>query len=89
MARVASNFGVIYYPEHGQTIHSQAVAVLDPQGRLIITAMADRTVTINSLSKSHAMTGWRIGYCGGPQELIEAMENVQSHSTSNPTVCLG
>ena len=31
------------------------------------------------------MTGWRIGYCGGPQELIEAMENVQSHSTSNPT----
>jgi aspartate aminotransferase len=31
------------------------------------------------------MTGWRIGYCGGPQELIDAMENVQSHSTSNPT----
>jgi len=30
------------------------------------------------------MTGWRIGYCGGPQELIDAMENVQSHSTSNP-----
>ena len=31
------------------------------------------------------MTGWRIGYCGGPAELIEAMENMQSHSTSNPT----
>jgi aspartate aminotransferase len=31
------------------------------------------------------MTGWRIGYCGGPEELVAAMENVQSHSTSNPT----
>lgn len=43
-----------------------------------------RTVTMNGVSKAYAMTGWRIGYCGGPQELIEAMENVQSHSTSNP-----
>src|SRR5258708_8292770 len=40
---------------------------------------------MNGVSKAYAMTGWRIGYCGGPQELIEAMENVQSHSTSNPT----
>ena len=45
----------------------------------------DRTVTMNGGSKAYSMTGWRIGYCGGPQELIEAMENVQSHSTSNPT----
>lgn len=45
----------------------------------------DRTLTMNGVSKAYAMTGWRIGYCGGPQELIEAMENVQSHSTSNPT----
>jgi aspartate aminotransferase len=44
-----------------------------------------RTVTMNGVSKAYAMTGWRIGYCGGPLELIEAMENVQSHSTSNPT----
>jgi aspartate aminotransferase len=44
-----------------------------------------QTVTMNGVSKAYAMTGWRIGYCGGPQELIEAMENVQSHSTSNPT----
>jgi aspartate aminotransferase len=44
-----------------------------------------RTVTMNGVSKAYSMTGWRIGYCGGPQELIEAMENVQSHSTSNPT----
>jgi aspartate aminotransferase len=44
-----------------------------------------RTVVMNGVSKAYSMTGWRIGYCGGPQELIDAMENVQSHSTSNPT----
>ncbi len=44
-----------------------------------------RTITMNGVSKAYSMTGWRIGYCGGPAELIEAMENVQSHSTSNPT----
>jgi aspartate aminotransferase len=44
-----------------------------------------RTVTMNGVSKAYSMTGWRIGYCGGPEELIQAMENVQSHSTSNPT----
>jgi len=43
-----------------------------------------QTLTMNGVSKAYSMTGWRIGYCGGPQELIEAMENVQSHSTSNP-----
>jgi aspartate aminotransferase len=43
-----------------------------------------RTVVENGVSKAYSMTGWRIGYCGGPQELIEAMENIQSHSTSNP-----
>ncbi|MBK7661214.1 MAG: pyridoxal phosphate-dependent aminotransferase [Betaproteobacteria bacterium] len=45
----------------------------------------DRTVVENGVSKAYSMTGWRIGYCGGPKELIEAMENMQSHSTSNPT----
>ena len=45
----------------------------------------NQTLTMNGVSKAYSMTGWRIGYCGGPQELIEAMENVQSHSTSNPT----
>ncbi len=45
----------------------------------------DRTVTINGVSKSYAMTGWRIGYCGGPAELITAMGTVQGQSTSNPT----
>jgi aspartate aminotransferase len=43
----------------------------------------DRTVTINGVSKSYAMTGWRIGYCGGPQEVITAMTTIQSQSTSN------
>jgi aspartate aminotransferase len=45
----------------------------------------DRTVTINGVSKSYAMTGWRIGYCGGPEELIRAMATIQGQSTSNPT----
>jgi aspartate aminotransferase len=42
-----------------------------------------RTVTINGVSKAYAMTGWRIGYCGGPQELVAAMSTVQGQSTSN------
>lgn len=45
----------------------------------------DRTVTVNGVSKAYAMTGWRIGYCGGPEELIAAMSAVQSQSTSNPS----
>ena len=43
----------------------------------------DRTVTINGCSKSYAMTGWRIGYCGGPAEVIAAMGTIQGQSTSN------
>lgn len=45
----------------------------------------DRTIVLNGVSKAYSMTGWRIGYCGGPQELIKAMTNIQSQSTSNPT----
>jgi len=44
----------------------------------------DRTIVINGLSKSHAMTGWRIGYAAGPSAVIKAMTNIQSQSTSNP-----
>ncbi len=44
----------------------------------------DLTVTVNGLSKSHAMTGWRIGYLGGPQDIVNAISNFQDHSTSNP-----
>ena len=43
----------------------------------------DRTVTINGCSKAYAMTGWRIGYCGGPKEIITAMATIQGQSTSN------
>ena len=45
----------------------------------------DRTVTVNGVSKAYAMTGWRIGYGGGPVELIRAMASIQSQSTSNPS----
>ena len=45
----------------------------------------DRTLTVNGVSKAYAMTGWRIGYAAGPEELIKAMRKVQSQSTSNPS----
>jgi aspartate aminotransferase len=44
-----------------------------------------RTLVVNGVSKAYAMTGWRIGYCAGPKEIIQAMTNLQDHSTSNPT----
>ena len=47
--------------------------------------MVSRTLTVNGVSKSHAMTGWRLGYAGGPQWLIAAMQILQSQSTSNPS----
>ncbi len=47
-------------------------------------ALYDRTVTINGCSKAYAMTGWRIGYCGGPRDLVAAMATIQGQSTSNP-----
>lgn len=45
----------------------------------------DRTVVVNGVSKAYSMTGWRIGYCGGPLDLVKAMNKIQSQSTSNPT----
>ena len=44
----------------------------------------ERTLTVNGVSKAYAMTGWRIGYAGGPEPLIKAMAKIQSQSTSNP-----
>jgi len=44
----------------------------------------DRTLVMNGVSKAYSMTGWRIGYCGGPADLVAAMKKVQSQSTSNP-----
>ena len=54
-----------------------SIASLSPEIKKI-------TIVVNGLSKSHSMTGWRIGYAAGPEEIITAMENVQSQSTSNP-----
>ena len=54
----------------------------------IVTAcpeLYERTVVMNGVSKAYSMTGWRIGYAGGPAPLIKAMKKVQSQSTSNPT----
>jgi aspartate aminotransferase len=45
----------------------------------------ERTLTVNGMSKAYCMTGWRIGYAGGPEPLIKAMAAIQSQSTSNPT----
>ncbi len=49
----------------------------------VVPELYGRTVTINGVSKSYAMTGWRIGYCGAPKELIAAMATIQGQSTSN------
>ena len=46
--------------------------------------LAERVITINGVAKAYAMTGWRIGFAGGPEPLIKAMAKVQSQSTSNP-----
>ncbi len=54
-----------------------SIAALAPE-------VAARTIVINGVSKAYAMTGWRIGYAAGPKELITAMANIQSQSTSNP-----
>lgn len=54
----------------------------------IVNACPDlfpQTVVLNGVSKAYSMTGWRIGYCGGPAYIITAMENIQSQSTSNPS----
>ncbi len=55
-----------------------SIATLGPE-------VAERTVIINGVSKAYAMTGWRIGYAGGPAELIKAIGVMQSQSTSNPS----
>jgi aspartate aminotransferase len=47
--------------------------------------MKEKTIVVNGLSKSHAMTGWRMGYAAGPDNVVAAMTEIQSQSTSNPT----
>jgi aspartate aminotransferase len=58
----------------GFTFHTIAQAV---------PALYERTLTMNGVSKAYAMTGWRIGYCGGPEPLIKALAKLQSQSASN------
>jgi len=50
-----------------------------------INSLKDRTLTMNGVSKSYSMTGWRIGYAAGPKEIIKAISKIQSQSTSNPS----
>lgn len=58
------------------TVHTSIAQLSD--------ALKRQTIVINGVSKSHSMTGWRIGYAAGNEELIRAMTNLASHSTSNP-----
>jgi len=55
-----------------------SIASLSPE-------MKKLTIVVNGVSKPYSMTGWRIGYAAGPKEVIQAMSNLQDHSTSNPT----
>ncbi|TWE06159.1 L-aspartate aminotransferase [Neobacillus bataviensis] len=55
-----------------------SIAELSPE-------LKEQTIVINGVSKSHSMTGWRIGYAAGNKQIVEAMTNLASHSTSNPT----
>lgn len=63
--------------------------IYDGKPHVSIAALADefyqRTVIVTGVSKTYAMTGWRIGFVAGPTEVIQAMTDLQSHSTSNPT----
>lgn len=56
----------------------KTIAAIEPK-------LYDRTLTVNGVSKAYSMTGWRIGYAGGPKVLIDAMRLLQSQSTSNPS----
>ena len=64
------------YLVYGETIHT-CIASLSKE-------IYEHTITINGLSKSHSMTGWRIGYLAAPIEVAKAAANIQSHATSNP-----
>ncbi len=68
-------------------VYEHIMWVDEPFSNIVMACpdLYDRTVVVNAVSKTYSMTGWRIGYCGGPAPLIEAMTNIQSQSTSNPT----
>ncbi|RSL33430.1 pyridoxal phosphate-dependent aminotransferase [Salibacterium salarium] len=62
---------------YGEAVH-HSIAQISPE-------LKAQTMVVNGVSKSHSMTGWRIGYAAGDQKLVKAMTNLASHSTSNPT----
>jgi len=68
----------IYEPFVYDGFEHVSIAAIHPE-------LKNQTIVVNGVSKSHAMTGWRIGYAAGPREVITAMETIQSQSTSNPT----
>ncbi len=81
---------VLLAHEHVHVLTDDIYEVLVYDGRRFATIaeveprLAPRTVTLNGVSKSHAMTGWRIGYCTGPRNLLAAMTVLQGQSTTNP-----
>ena len=50
---------------------------------VVVPAMADRTIVVNGVAKTYAMTGWRVGWLIGPSDVVKAATNLQSHATSN------
>ena len=82
---------VLLRHEHVHILTDDIYEVLVYDGGTFVTVaeveprLLPRTLTMNGVSKSHAMTGWRIGYCAGPKELIGAMVKLQGQSTTNPS----
>ena len=84
LAELAASKGIIIFSDE------MYESILFDNMRFISTASLSpeiyrHTVTLNGVSKAYAMTGWRIGYMAGPQEIIKACNKIQSQSTSNPT----
>jgi aspartate aminotransferase len=69
----------IYYQDKNKN-DSKFISILE-----IENSLKDRTLIVNGVSKSYAMTGWRIGYGAGPKNLIKAIQKIQSQSTTNPS----
>ena len=84
VADVAKRHGFLVISDE---IYEQLVYGETPFMSIVSAApeIADQTLVVNGVSKAFSMTGWRIGYAGGPKALIAAMSVIQSQSTSNPT----
>jgi len=80
LAEVLAGTGVAVISDEIYSPFSYANEHVSPAS---IPGMAERTVVINGVSKSHSMTGWRIGFLGAPPALVEAVSNLKSHLTSN------